>query len=159
MSCHEHRSHLDPATGGTKTVCVSSPGLLKGSGMYVPEDVKVPSHSPSVVLCFDWDLGLLDGIISQIENPAELQHFLGAEGIPLCSHKTLSDSDVINAIFGSVKRPSSQDVITSCDRCETEIKISAKNEGDDQTCHVTTRRYLGTVEKPDDPVWLAQCSV
>ena len=158
-SCHEHRSYIDPVTTKNQTVCVSPPGLLRGSGTYALEDGKGPSHIPKVVLCFDWNLGLIDGIRGQIETAAELQQFLGAEGIPLCSHRLLSDSNVINAIFNLVKRPLSQDVIIGCDQCPTEIKVMARNEGDDQLCHVTTKRYLGTVEKPDDSEWLAQCGV
>ena len=152
----EHCSQQDPATRKTKTVCISSLGLVTGYGTYSLKDDKDSSQNPSVALCFDWNLGLLDSIRCQVETAAELQQFLGAEGIPLCQHKELSDSDVINAIFTFVKRPSSQDVITGCDQCETEIKVMARMERDDQVCCVTTKRYLGLVEKPDDPSWLAQ---
>lgn len=155
-NCHEHCSQLDPATGKTKTVCISSPGLLRASGTYALEDGKDSSNNPSVVLCFDWNLGLLDSIRCQVETATELQQFLGAKGNPLCPHKQMCDPDVITAIFGFVKRPSSQNVSIGCDQCETEINVLAKMEGDDQVCYVTTKRYLGPVGKPDDPFWLAQ---
>ena len=159
LSCHEHRSQFDSTTNEAKTVCVSSPGLLRGCGTYVSEDSRDPAHIPGVALCFHWDLGVLDGIRGQVENAAELQQFLCADGIQLCPHKLISDADVINAIFGFMKRASAQEVNTRCDRCDTEIKVFARMEGDDQLCRVTTKRYLGTVKKPDDPVWLAQCGV
>ena len=154
-SCHEHRGHLDPATGKTKTVCVSSPGSLTGSGTYALENW---NHTLGVVLCFDWNLGLLDGARVQIESADEVKHFFGAEAIPLCPHKRMSDSDVIDAIFGLVKRRSSRDVIADCERCATEIKVTLTTEGEDEVCHVTTKRHLGSVEQPDDPDWLAQRS-
>ena len=157
--CCEHRSQLDPTTKGEKNICTSSPGLLRGFGTYISDDDKDSSPTPDVVLCFHWDLGVLAGIRGQIENAAELQQFLGADGIRLCPHKQLSDSDVVNAVFGFVQRPSGQDVFTRCDRCETEIKVLATVEGDDRTCRVVTKRRLGTGKKPDDPVWLAQCDV
>ena len=158
-SRHGHFSRLDTATGKTKTVCMSSPGFLIGSGTYILVDGKDTSHTSGLVLCFDWELGFLDGIRCQVETAAELKHYLGVESIPICPHKRMSDSDVINAIFGFVKRPSNQDVITNCDGCGTEIKVIIRMEGDDQICYVKTKRSLGTVEKPDDPVWLAHCSV
>ena len=156
LRCHEHRSHYDPAAKNSKCVCVSSPGLLRGFGSYAFEVGKDPSHSPGVLLCFDWDLGLLNGIRAQVENAAELQRFLGADGIWLCPHKRISDSDIINAAYGFVKKPSGREVITACDQCDTEIKISTRMEGIDDSCHVTTNRYLGTVEKANGPMWRAQ---
>lgn len=159
-SCHDHRSRFDPAAKDAKHICESSPSLLQGSGTYALEGSKGPSHTPpSVVLCFHWDLAFIHGIRAQVESAAELQYFLGADGISLCPHKQISDSDVINAVYGFVKRPSGREIITSCDRCDTEINISARMEGDDETCRVTTTRYLGTVEKSNDPRWLAQCGV
>ena len=151
-NCHEHRSHMDPVTRQIKTVCVSSPGLLRGFGTYALEDGRI-------VLCFNWDLGSLDGIRGQIKTATELQHFLRVERIQLCAHKHISDSDVINAIFGFVKTPVIQNVITCCDGCGTLIKVFASMEGDDQMCRVMTKRDLGTMEKPDDLAWLVQCNV
>lgn len=159
LGCHEHRSQVDPIAKSAKHVCTSSPGLLRGSGTYTLEDSKDPAHTPDVVLSFHWDLGFLSGVRGQVETAAELQEFLGADGIWLCPHKRISDSDVVNAIYGFVKRSSRREVITECDRCDTEIQISARMDGDDETCRVTTKRYLGTVEKADDPLWLAQCGV
>ena len=158
-SCHEHRSQFDLTSKKTKSTCVSSPGLLKGSGVYIAEESKDPAHGPGVALCFQWDLGFLDGIRGQVETAAELHQFLGAEVICLCQHKRISDSDVVNAIFGFIKRPSGHDVVINCERCETEITVFAGVEGDDQMCRVTTKRYLGAARKPDDPVWLAQCDI
>ena len=159
LSCYKHRVQSDPVADNAKNVCISSPGLLRGFGVYASKDSQDPAHTPAVVLRFYWDLGFLDSIRGQVETAAELQNFLGADGIWLCPHKRISDSDVVNAIFGFVKRPSGQDVITECDCCDTEIKISVRMEGDDKTCRVAMKRYLGTLEKPDDPVWLAQCGV
>lgn len=159
QSCHEHRSQIDPAVKEPKSVCVSSPGLLRGFGTYASEDSKDPAHAPGVALLFHWDLGSLDSMRGQVENAAELRHFLSADGIRLCPHKQISDSDVVNAIYAFVTRQSEKEVFTSCDCCNTEIKVSSRMEGDDQTCRVTTKRYLGTLERPDDPVWLAQCGV
>ena len=156
---HEHRSHFDPTVKSAKHICESSPSLLKGSGTYALEDSEGPSHTPSIVLCFHWDLEFIHGIRGQVESAAELQYFLGADGISLCPHKQISDSEVINAIYGMVRRPSGRDIITSCDRCDTEIKIGSRMERDDETCRVTTKRYLGRVEKANDPRWLAQCGV
>ena len=158
MSRHKHYSRLDPTTRKTTAICISS-RLLIGSGTYALVDGEDSLHPSSVVLCFDWDLGLLGGVKSQVETATELKHFLDAESIPLCPHKQMSDSDVINAIFGLVTRRSSQDVVTGCDRCGTEIKVIVRMEDDDEICYVKTKRYLGTMEKPDDPVWLAHCSV
>ncbi|CAD6593143.1 MAG: hypothetical protein ASARMPREDX12_006864 [Alectoria sarmentosa] len=155
LSCHEHRSQSD----GAKNVCTSSPGLLRGFGTYSSQGNNDPVHSRSVLLSFHWDLEFLDGVRGQVDTAAELQHFLGADGIWLCPHKRISDSDVINAIYGFVKWPSGSEVRTSCDCCDTDIKILARKEGDDEMCRVTTKRYLGAVEKPDDPQWLAQCGV
>ena len=159
LSCHDHRSHFEPASKNARNVCTSSPGLLVGSGTYASEDAKDDSHTPGVVLCFHWDLGFLDGIRGQVETALEFQHFLGADGIWLCPHKQISDSDVINAIFSFVKRPSGRNVITSCGCCDSVITILTRTEGGDETCRVTTKRYLGALEKPDDPTWLAQCGV
>ena len=158
-NCHEHRTHMDPVTRKIKTVCLSSPGLLRGFGMYILEHDKDSSHTPRIVLCFDWDLGCLDGIRDQIGTAAELQHFLRVERIQLCAHKHISDSDVINAIFGLVISPVIHNVITCCDRCSTHVNVCASMEGDVPVCRVMTKRYLGTVKKPDDLVWLAQSSV
>ena len=159
QSCHEHRSQFDPAVKEPKSVCVSSPGLLRGFGTYASEDSKDPAHAPGVALHFHWDLGFLDSIRGQVESAAELRHFLAADGIRLCPHKNISDPDVANAIFAFAKGQSEQEVITGCECCDTEIKVYERMEGDAQTCRVTTKRYLGRVEKPDDPVWLAQCGV
>lgn len=156
-SCREHRSHFDGASEKTKIVCVSSPGLLKGFGTFVPEDRRDPAHDSRVALCVHWDLGSLGGIRGQVETAAELQQFLCADGIQLCPHKRISDPDVITAIFGFIKRASAQEVSTGCNRCDTEVKVVAKVEGDDWMCRVTTKRYLGTMKEPDDPVWIAQC--
>ena len=156
---HEHRRQIDPITKDSRLVCTSSPGLLRGSGTFSYESSKDPSHAPCVVLVFHWDLGALDGIRAQVETAAELQQFLHADAIRLCPHKMISDSDVINAIFGFVKRPSEAEVSTGCDCCDTEIKIFTTMEGDDEMCRVTTRRCLGMAEKADDPKWLTQCGV
>lgn len=159
LSCHEHRSQIDTIVNKAKHVCTSSPGLLRGSGTYALECSKDPANTPNIVLSVHWDLGFLSGVRGQVETAAELQEFLGADGIWLCPHKRISDSDVVNAIYGFVKKSSGREVITECDRCDTETKIHARMEGDDETCRVTTKRYLGTLEKPDDPLWLAQCGV
>ena len=157
INCHEHRSHIDPVAQNSGHVCTSSPGLLRGSGAYTYESSKDSSHTPCVVLYFHWDLGALDGIRAQVETAAELQQSLGADAIQLCPHKLISDSDVINAIFGFVKRPSGPEVSTGCDCCDTEIKILTRMVGRDEMCRVTTRRCLGTADKADDPMWLTQC--
>lgn len=114
-----------------------------------------------LVLDFLWDLGLLDGVRAQIETATDLKYFLDAEAVSLCPHKRISDSDVINAIFGFVKGRSSRDVTArcDCDRCATKIKVTVGMSRDNEVCYVTTKRYLGRVEKPDDPDWLAQCSL
>ena len=158
-SYHEHRSRFDPTAKDAKHICESSPSLLKCSGTYALEGSKGPSHTPSVVLCFHWDLAFIHGIRGQVESAAELQYFLGADGISLCPHKQISDSDVINAVYGFVKRPSGREIFTSCDCCDTEINICTRMEGDDETCRVTTTRYLGRAERANDPRWLAQCGV
>ena len=158
-SYHEHRSQIDPTSKDAKHVCESSPSLLKGSGTFAFESSKSLSHSPSVVLSFHWDLAFISGIRGQVESAAELQYFLGADDIWLCPHKQINDSDVINAIYGFVKRPSGREVMTSCDRCNTGININVRMNGGDETCRVTTKRYLGTLEKANDPQWLAQCGV
>ena len=159
-NCHAHRSQSTPATVNSNSVCcVSSPGLLRGSGTYALEDRKDPSHDPSVILGFHWDLGYLDGIRSQVQTAAELQLFMAADAIRLCPHKWICDSDVVNAIYAFVQKPSRCEVTTGCDHCNTKIKVSVKMEGSDETCRVTTQRYLGTAEKPNDPMWLAQCGV
>lgn len=158
-SCHEHRSQSDYAAENTEKECVSSPGLLRGSGAYSSQVSTDPSHTPSVILRFHWDLGSLDGVRAQVETAAELQQFLRADGVWLCPHKQICDLDVINAIYGFVKKPSWREVTTDCDHCATEIKICTRMEGGDETCRVTTKRYLGTVETPNDPTWLAQCGV
>ena len=153
-NCREHRTHMDPVTRKIKTVCLSSPGLLRGFGTYALEP-----HTPRIVLSFEWDLGSLDGIRGQIETATELQHFLRVERIQLCAHKHISDSDVINAIFGLVQTPVIQNVLTCCDMCGAQIMVFASMEGHDQMCRVMTKRYLGTVEKLDDLAWLVQCNV
>lgn len=158
-SYHEHRSQIDPMAKDVKHVCQSSPSLLKGSGTFALERSKGPSHTPSVVLSFHWDLAFISGIRGQVESAAELQYFLGADDVWLCPHKQINDSDVINAIYSFVKRPSGREISTSCHRCDTDINISARIEGDDEACSVTTKRHLGTVEKANDPQWLAQCGV
>lgn len=158
-SYHEHRSQIDPIAKDAKHVCETSPSLLKGSGTFALEGSNTPSHTPGVVLRFHWDLAFISGIRGQVESAAELQYFLGADDIWLCPHKQINDSDIINAIYGFVKRPSGREIATSCSRCDTEINISARMKGDDEACHVTTKRYLGTVEKANDPRWLAQCGV
>lgn len=156
-SCREHRNQSDGTTEKAKTVCVSSPGLLRGFGAFVSEGGSDPAKISGVALCSHWDLGSLGGIRGQVETAAELQQFLCADRIQLCPHKRISDSDVINTIFGFIKRASAQEVITGCDRCDTEVKVFARMEGDDQVCRVTTKRCLGTMKEPDDPVWIAQC--
>lgn len=158
-NCHEHRKELNPTAKDAKHICVSSPSLLRGFGTYASKGSKDPSQNSSVVLSFHWELAFLHGVRGQVATAAELQCFLGADGIWLCPHKQISDSDIINAIYGFVKKSSGPEVITSCDRCDTEINIAARMEGDDETCRVTTKRYLGTVEKANDPRWLAQCGV
>ena len=159
VHCHEHRRQFDPITKDSRLFCTSSPGLLRGSGTFSYESSKDPSHTPCVILLFHWDLGALDGIRAQVETAAELQQFLGADAIRLCPHKMISDSDIINAVFGFVKRPSEAEVSTCCDFCDTEIKILMKMEDCDEMCRVTIRRCLGTAEKADDPKWLSQCGV
>lgn len=158
LSYPEHHSH-SPTAQKAKLVCVSAPSLLQGFGTYVSERSKNAPHSPTVILCFHWDLGLLDGVRAQVETAAELQQFLGADGIWLCPHKQISDSDIINAMFSFIKRSSGREVITGCDRCDTEIKICTRMERGVETCHVATKRCLGSMEKADDPLWLAQCGV
>ena len=146
MNYHAYRSHLDPVTGKIKTICISLSGLLKGFSTYALEHGNDSSHYLSLVLCFDWDLGSLVDIRGQIEIAAELQHFLAVQDIPLCPHKQMNGSAVVNAIFEFVKHPLSQHVTTTCDSCHTEIKVCSSNmEGDDQICHVMTKRCLGTV--------------
>lgn len=157
LNCHEHRRQFDGTTEKAKTVCVSSPGLLKGFGSFVSEDSRDPAHNPGVALCFHWDLGSLGGIRGQVENAAELEQFLCADGIQLCPHMKISDPDVIDTVFGFIRRASGQEVIADCDQCDTEVKVFARTEGDDQMCRVTTTRYLGTMKDPEDPVWIAQC--
>ncbi|KAL9067161.1 MAG: hypothetical protein Q9161_007057 [Pseudevernia consocians] len=159
LSCPEHHSQSDPTVQKAQHVCVSAPSLLRGFGTYISERSKNAPHSPTVILCFHWDFGFLDGVRAQVETAAELQQFLGADGIWLCPHKQISDSDIVNAMYSFVKRPSGREVITGCDRCDTEIKICTRMEGGDETCRVTTKRYLGSMDKADDPQWLAQCGV
>ena len=158
-NCREHRSQFDLVAQETRLLCISSPGLLRGSGAFSYESGKDPSHTPYAVLHFHWDLGALDGIRAQVETAAELRQYLGADAIRLCPHKLISDSDVINAIFGFVKSSSEMEVSTSCDYCDTRIDILRRVEGCDETCRVTTRRCLGTMKKSDDPTWLTQCGV
>ena len=158
-SCNEHRIQVDPTANGAKHVCVSSPSLLQGFGTYGSEGGNGLSPTPSVVLHFHWDLGCLDSLRAQVETAAELQHFLAADGVWLCPHKGISDSDIVNALYGFVKRSSGREVITGCDHCDTEIKVSARLGRDDETCRVTTKRHLGTAEKANDTQWLAQCGV
>ncbi|KAL9136121.1 MAG: hypothetical protein Q9175_002672 [Cornicularia normoerica] len=157
LHCQEHRRQSDPAAGDARNVCVSSPGFLRGFGTYSYENPGVSGCTPRVVLSFNWDLGCLDGVRGQVETAAELQQFLSADGIWLCPHKRVNDSDIVNAIYGFVKRPSRREVRTGCGRCETEIKIVATKVGNDETCRVITERSLGTLEKPDCPVWHTQC--
>ena len=158
-ACHKHCGQSGPDAKNAKSVCASSPGLLRGFGTYTSEGSKDPSQTPVVILCFNWDLGILDGIRAQVETAAELQYFLSAQGVWLCPHKRISDSDIVNAIYGFVKRQRRRKVVTGCDRCNTEIKILTKMEGDDETIRVTTKRYLGTAAKANDSLWLSQCSV
>lgn len=159
LSCHEHSGPSEPTAKNTTHICVSSPSLLRGFGNYASEASIDPSHTPNVVLYFHWDLGFLHSVRGQVETAAELQHFLSADDIWLCPHKQISDSDIVNAMYGFVQRPSGKEVRTSCDYCDTEIKILARREGDDDMCRVTTKRYLGMAEKADDSVWLAQCGI
>ncbi|KAF6229474.1 hypothetical protein HO173_011514 [Letharia columbiana] len=159
LGCHEPRSQFDLAAVDPKHVCVSSPSSLRGFGTYASHVGKEPARAPGIMLSFQWDLGWLDGVRAQVETAAELQQFLNADGIWLCPHKRINDSDIVNAIYGFVKRPLGREVLTGCDSCDTEITILARREGNDETCRVTTRRYLGAVETPDDPIWLAQCGV
>lgn len=154
--CHEHRFEVDPSA---QHVCISSPSLLQGFGTYASEASKDPLHTPGVLLSFHWDVGCLDSLRAQVESAAELQHFVSADGIGLCPHKRISDSDIVNAIYGFVKRSSGREVTTGCERCDTEIKITKRMEGGDETCRVTTKRHLGTLMKANDPQWLAQCGV
>ena len=156
LSCQEHCDQVDPSTKDAKPVCVS-PSLLRGFGTYALEDREDSPDSLSVMLCFHWDLGSLDGVGGQVETALELQHFLGADGIWLCPHKAINDSDILNAIYDFVRRRSSLEVNTGCDHCDTEITVYPTMEGIHETCHVTTRRHLGTMEKSDDPMWLTQC--
>ena len=159
LSCNEHHSQPDPTSKNARYICVSSPSSLRGCGTYSSESGKDPSHTIGVMLSFSWELGFLDGVRVQIETAAELQHFLHANDIWLCPHKQISDSDVVNAIYSFVKKPSGPKVTTGCDRCDTDIKVYTSMEGCDQMCRVTTKRYLGLLEKSDDPIWLAQCGV
>ncbi len=159
LGYHEHNGQPDSTSQNARHICVSSPSSLRGCGTYTSASGKDPSHTPGVMLCFRWELGLLDGVRAQIETAAELQRSLHANGIWLCPHKQISDSDVVNAIYGFLKKPSGRKVTTGCDRCDTDIKIYTRMEGGDQTCRVMTKRYLGLLEKADDPIWLAQCSV
>lgn len=159
LSCHEHRSQIDPTANKTKHTCISSPSLLRGFGDFASEGSKDPSHTPSIVLYFHWDLGFLEGVRSQVETAADLQQFLGVDSIWLCPHKHISDSDIVNAIYGFLKRSPGREITTGCDRCDSEIKVFARREGHDEACRVTTKRYLGTVDRANDPKWLAQCGV
>lgn len=159
QSCDGRHSHFESTANNAKYVCRSSLGLLRGSGTYASERSKNRAHTPVVALSFQWDLGSLAGVRAQVENAAELQHFLSRDCVWLCAHKGISDYDIINAIYGFVKRRSTQKVITSCDRCGTEIRISATMERHDETCRVSTKRYLGTAKEADDTMWLVQCGI
>ena len=156
--CQEHRCQSSPAAGDTKGLCISSRCFLRGFGTFSYEE-GLSGHTPELSLFFDWDLGSLDGIRCQVDTAAELQQFLSMDDIWLCPHKRISDSDIVNALYGFLNRNSGREISTSCDCCDTKIKIVATKEGNDETCRVTTKRFLGTMEKPDDPVWLAQCGV
>ncbi len=159
LNYHEHNGQPDSTSQNARHICVSSPSSLRGYGTYTSASEKDPSHTPGVMLCFSWELGILDGVRVQIETAAELQHFLHANDIWLCPHKQISDSDVVNAIYGFFKKPYGRKVTMGCDRCDTDIKIYTSTDGGDQTCRVTTKRYLGLLEKAYDPIWLAQCGV
>ena len=159
LRCQEHRCESSPAAGDTEGICISSRGFLKGFGTFSHENVGLSGRTPDLVLSFDWDLGSLDGIRCQVETAAELQQFLSTDDIWLCPHKRINDSDIVNALYGFLKRNSGREISTSCDCCDTKIRIIVTKEGNDETCRVTTKRLLGTMEKPDDPIWLTQCGV
>ncbi|KAM0799845.1 hypothetical protein BDR22DRAFT_890118 [Usnea florida] len=159
LRCQEQSCQSNPAAGDTKGICISSHCLLRGFGTFSYGNVGLFGRTPDLVLSFDWEIGSLDGIRCQVETAAELQQFLSMDDISLCPHKRINDSDIVNALYGFLNRNSGRQISTSCDCCNTKITIVATQEGNDETCRVTTKRFLGTMEKPDDPVWLAQCSV
>ena len=159
LPCQEHPCQSTPGAGDTKGICISSRGFLRGFGAFSHDNAGLSGRTPDLVLSFDWDIGSLDGIRYQVETAAELQQFLSMDDIWLCPHKKISDSDIVNALYGFLNRNSGREISTSCDCCDTKIKIVATKKGNDETCRVTTKRFLGTMEKPDDPVWLAQCGV
>ena len=159
LRCQEHRCQSSPAAGDTKGICLSSHCFLRGSGTFSFENVGISGRTTDLVLSFEWAIESLDGIRCQVETAAELQQFLSMDGISLCPHKRINDSDIVNALYGFLNRNSGRHISTRCDCCDTKIKIVATQEGNDETCRVTTQRFLGTMEKPDDPVWLAQCGV
>ena len=159
LHCPEHRCQCTPGAGDTKGICISSRCLLRGFGSFSHENADLSGRTPELVLSFDWDIGSLKGIRCQVETAAELQQFLGMDAIWLCPHKRISDCDIVNALYGFLNSHSEREISTHCDCCETEITIVAAKEGNDETSRVTTKRVLGTMERPDDPVWLAQCGV
>ena len=159
LRCQEHLRQSSPAAGDTKGICISPRCFLRGFGSFSHKNAGLSGRTPELVLSFDWDIGSLDGIRCQVETAAELQQFLSMDDIWLCPHKRICDSDIVNALYGFLNRNSGHGISTSCDCCETKITIVATKEGNDETCCVTTKRFLGTMEKPDDPVWLAQCGV
>ena len=153
----EHRCHSTQAAGNTKGIFISSRCSLRGFGTFSHENAGLSGRTPDLVLSFDWDIGSLDGIRCQVETAAELQQFLSMDDIYLCPHKQINDSDIVNALYGFLNSHSEREISTNCDCCDTKITIVATKEGNDETCRVTAKRFLGTMEKPDDPVWLAQC--
>ena len=159
LRCQEHRCQSNTTAGDTKGICISSRCFLRGFGSFSHENDGLSGRTPELVLSFDWDIGSLDGIRCQVETAAELQQFLIMDDIWLCPHKKISDSDIVNAFYGFLSRNSGREISTSCDCCDTKITVVATQEGNDETCRVTTKRFLGTMEKPDDPVWLAQCGI
>ena len=159
LHCQEHRCQSTPAAEDTKSICISSHSFLRGFGTFSHENASLSGRTPNLILSFDWDIGSLDGIRCQVETASELQQFLSMDDIWLCPHKRINDSDIVNALYGFLNRNSGREISTSCDCCNTKITIVATKEGNDETCRVTTKRFLGSMEKPDDPVWLAQCGV
>ena len=159
LLCQQHRCQFIPGAGDTKSICISSRCSLRGFGTFSHENAGLSGRTPDLVFSFNWDVGSLDGIRCQVETAAELQQFLSMDDIWLCPHKRINDSDIVNALYGFLNKNSGREISTSCDCCETKITIVATKEGNNETCRVTTKRFLGTMEKPDDPVWLAQCGV
>ena len=159
LHCQEHHCQSNSAPGDTEITCISSRGFLRGFGAFSHESVGLSGRTPELILSLDWDLGSLDSIRCQVETVAELQQFLSTDDIWLCPHKRINDSDVVNALYGFLNRNSGREISTGCDCCDTRIKVIATKKWNDETCRVTTKRFLGTMEKPEDPVWLAQCGV